>query len=428
MPAPSLLPTDLRLDLNEARALDAAHPLYAFRDAFVVADPDEIYLDGNSLGRLPHRAREVVAAAVDGAWGERLIRSWGEGWWEAASRIGGRLAPLVGAGEDEVVIADQTSVNLYKLATAALDDRAPRTRIVTDALNFPSDLYVLDGVARRFGGRLEIVPAAADGVHADEAAILAAMDDDVALVSLSEVAFASGYRYDAERLTRAAHEVGARVLWDLSHAVGATPVDLNGWSADLAVGCTYKYLNGGPGAPAFAYVRRDLQDRLTQPIHGWFGQTAPFDFGTAYAPAPGMARFTVGTPPVLSLLAMEPGVELVREAGIDAVRDASVALTTYLVALVDGRLAEHGVRVASPRDADRRGSHVTIDHPDGYRLTKAMIDVGVIPDYREGSGIRLGVAPLYLGFEDLWHAVDRIADLLAREAHRAYDDARATVT
>ncbi|MDR9392593.1 MAG: aminotransferase class V-fold PLP-dependent enzyme, partial [Trueperaceae bacterium] len=222
--------------------------------------------------------------------------------------------------------------------------------------------------------------------------------------------------------------VGARVLWDLSHAVGATPVDLNGWAADLAVGCTYKYLNGGPGAPAFAYVRRDLQDRLTQPIQGWFGQTDPFDFGTAYAPAPGMARFTVGTPPVLSLLAMEPGVDLVREAGIDAVRDASVALTTYLIALVDGRLAEHGVRVASPRDADRRGSHVTVHHPEGYRLTKAMIDVGVIPDYREGSGIRLGVAPLYVGFEDLWHAVDRIADLLARGAHRAYDDARATVT
>ncbi len=423
-----LRPSDPRLDLEEARALDARNPLAGFREAFVVADPDEIYLDGNSLGRLPVRAREVVRAAVDEAWGERLIRSWGEGWWGAASRIGGRLAPLVGAGEDEVVVADQTSVNLYKLATAALEDRAPRTRIVSDALNFPSDLYVLEGVARRFGGRLEIVPAAADGVHADEAAIRAALDDDVALLSLSEVAFASGYRYDAARLTEAAHAAGALVLWDLSHAVGATPVDLAGWGADLAVGCTYKYVNGGPGAPAFAYVRRDLQDRLTQPIHGWFGQADPFDFGLAYAPAPGMARFTVGTPPVLSLLAMEPGVELLRDAGIGTVRDVSVALTEYLIALVDARLAPHGVEVVSPRDPERRGSHVTIAHPDAYRLTKAMIDAGVIPDYREGSGIRLGVAPLYVGFEDLWRAVERTEALLARGDHLAYDDARATVT
>ena len=416
------------LDREGARARDRQHPLRAYRARFAHPDPDLIYLDGNSLGRLPEATRARVRELVDVEWGDRLIRSWGEGWFDAPERLGDRVAPLVGAHPGEVVFADATSVNLFKLAMAALRARRPRATIVTDALNFPSDVYVLAGAADLVGGRVKVVPGAADGVHADEDAIVAAIDHDTALVSLSHVAFKSGYRYDAARITAAAHAHGALVLWDLSHSAGAVPVDLQAWGADLAVGCAYKYLNGGPGAPSFLYVREALQDELVQPIWGWFGQTRPFAFDLAYAPATGIRRFTVGTPPVLSLLAVEPGLDLLLEAGMDAIRAASVALTGYLIELADARLAPLGFRVATPRDPERRGSHVTLAHPDGYRIARALTEAGVIPDFREPDGIRLGIAPLYVGYEDLYEAVERLEALVRRGDHERLSSERAVVT
>ena len=412
----------------DARARDDRRGLAALSARFVVDEPDLLYLDGNSLGRLTHAARERVLEVVEREWGERLIRSWGEGWFDATERIGELLAPLVGAAPGQVAFADSTSVNLYKLAHAALAHGGERRTIVTDALNFPSDVYVLQGLASERGARLVVVPGAPDQVHADEDAIIAAIDDDTALVTLSHVAFKSGYRYDAARITAAAHERGALVLWDLSHSVGAVDVALDAWGADLAIGCGYKYLNGGPGAPAFLYVASALQDALVSPIWGWFGQRDPFAFELDYRPVKGVRRFTVGTPPVLSLLALEPGVALLREAGMAAVEAEARALTDYLIALADERLTPLGFRVASPRDAERRGSHVSVAHDDAYRICRALVARDVIPDFRAPDSIRLGVAPLYVGFEDLWLAVDRLVALVEQGEHLALDATRTVVT
>lgn len=412
----------------DARARDERRALAPLRQRFVVAEPDLLYLDGNSLGRLTHAARERVREVVEREWGERLIRSWGEGWFDATERLGERLAPLVGAAPGQVAFADSTSVNLYKLAHAALRHGGERRTIVTDALNFPSDVYVLQGLASERDARLVVVPGAPDQVHADEDAIIAAIDDDTALVTLSHVAFKSGYRYDAARITAAAHERGALVLWDLSHSVGAVEIALDDWGADLAIGCGYKYLNGGPGAPAFLYVAGRLQDALVSPIWGWFGQRDPFAFELDYRPVEGIRRFTVGTPPVLSLLALEPGLALLAEAGMAAVEAEARELTDYLIALADERLAPLGFRVASPRDAARRGSHVSVAHDDAYRICRALVARDVIPDFRAPDSIRLGVAPLYVGFEDLWLTVDRLVALVEREEHLAFDTTRTVVT
>jgi len=419
----------MTLDRTDARRRDLAHPLREYRARFVAADADLVYLDGNSLGRLTHAARERVAQVVEQEWGERLIRSWGDGWFDAPLRLGDLLAPLIGAAPGQVAFADSTSVNLYKLALAALEHRAPRGTIVTDTLNFPSDVYVLDGAVRqRSGARLVVVPTDHDQVHADEDALLDAIDDDTALVTLSHVAFKSGYRYDAARITAAAHERGALVLWDLSHSVGAVEVALDAWGADLAIGCGYKYLNGGPGAPAFLYVREGLQSRLVPPIQGWFGQRDPFAFELRYEPADGIRRFVAGTPPVLSLLALEPGIELLREAGMATVEATARDLGTYLIDLVDHRLAPLGFRVASPRDPARRGSHVSVAHDDAYRISRALTAANVIPDFRAPDSIRLGIAPLYVGFEDLWIAVERLAAVVERGAHLDVPAERSVVT
>ena len=296
------------LDADFARQLDRDDALASFRDEFVIADPGTIYLDGNSLGRLPKRCVEGMREAVERQWGERLVRAWGDGWFAAPQRVGAKIARLIGAREDEVIVADSTSVNLFKLALAALQARPDRSKIVTDELNFPSDLYVLQGVLRLAGDRrLEIVRSG-DGISAPLEALAQTIDADTALVTLSHTAFKSGYVYDMAALTELAHRACALVLWDLSHSVGAMPLALHESGADLAVGCTYKYLNGGPGAPAFLYVRRELQERLTNPIQGWFGQRGPFDFALAYDARPDVGRFLSGTPPMVSLAAIEPGI------------------------------------------------------------------------------------------------------------------------
>jgi kynureninase len=337
-----------------------------------------------------------------------------------------RLAPLIGADPDEVLLTDQTSLNLYKLAVAALDHQAPRSTVLTDSGNFPSDIYVLAGVAAGAGGAVRMVGA--DPVAPSTKAIEAALDAQVGLVSLSHVNFKSGALLDMGSITRAAHGAGALTLWDLSHSVGAVPIDVHGTGADLAVGCTYKYLNGGPGAPAFLYVARHLQERLTQPIHGWWGHRDMFGFGLEYRPAAGIARFAVGTIPILSLVGAGSGIELTAEAGIAAIRKKGVALTSLMVDLFDALPAEFGFALGSPRDAGLRGSHVSLRHEDGYRISQALIDRGVVPDFRAPDVIRLGAAPLYTRFVDVWDAFDRLGGVMRDGAHLALSPQRAIVT
>jgi len=413
-----------------ARRLDAEDALASFREAFVIADPDLIYVDGNSLGRLPRRTVERMRTAVEVEWGHDLIRGWNAGWYQAPARVGEKIAQLVGAGPGQVVVSDSTSVNLFKLTMAALAKRPGRDRIVSDVLNFPSDLYILQGCVRLLGDchHLHLVPSA-DGITVDQQTLFDAMDERTALVTLSHVTFKSGFLYDAAAVTERAHQVGALVLWDLSHSVGAVPVKLDRWGVDLAVGCTYKYLNGGPGAPAFLYVRRDLQEEALSPIWGWFGQRSPFDFDLEYEPTEGVGRFLVGTPPILSLLAMESALDLLLEAGLERIRRKSVRLTSYLVYLVDTVLAPLGFVLGSPRDPARRGSHVSIRHPEGYRINRALIEeMGVLPDFREPDNIRLGLVPLYTSFAEVWEAVDRIRQVVEEERYLHYPAERLPVT
>ena len=413
-----------------ARRLDAEDALASFREAFVIADPDLIYVDGNSLGRLPRQTVERMRTAVEVEWGRDLIRGWNAGWFEAPARVGEKIAQLVGAGPGQVVVSDSTSVNLFKLTMTALAKQPGRGRIVSDVLNFPSDLYILQGCTRLLGDgyHLHLVPSA-DGITVDQQALFDAIVERTALVTLSHVTFKSGFLYDAAAVTERAHQVGALVLWDLSHSVGAVPVELDRWGVDLAVGCTYKYLNGGPGAPAFLYVRRDLQEEALSPIWGWFGQRSPFDFDLEYEPTEGVGRFLVGTPPILSLLAMESALDLLLEAGLERIRRKSVRLTSYLVYLVDTVLAPLGFALGSPRDPVRRGSHVSIRHPEGYRINRALIEeMGVLPDFREPDNIRLGLVPLYTSFAEVWEAVDRIRRVVEEERYLRYPTERLPVT
>lgn len=415
---------------EQALALDASDPLGRFRDRFVIADHGLIYLDGNSLGRLPRATAELAATVVERQWGERLVRSWNEGWLEAPARVGAKIARLIGAAADEVIIADSTSVNLFKLVVAALLHRAGRHRILSDDLQFPSDLYILQGIVSLLGGRhrLEIVPSP-DGIHGPVEALKARLDADVALVVLSHAAYKSGYTYDLAALTRAAHDVGALILWDLSHSVGALPIDLTAAGADLAVGCTYKYLNGGPGAPAFLYVRRDLQETLNNPISGWMGSAAAFDFALDYRPAAGLRRFLTGTPSIVSLSLIEPGVDLLLEAGMEAVRAKSVRQTTYFIALWEELLAPLGFRLGSPRAAEHRGSHVALGHDEGLAINLALIhDFGIVPDFRPPDTIRFGFAPLYTSFRELYDTAIALVTIVSERRYEPYRHRRPAVT
>lgn len=413
-----------------ARTLDTEDDLRAFREEFVFAEPELIYMDGNSLGRLPVRTTALVANAVQEQWGRRLIRSWGEGWFTASRRLGDKIARLAGAGPGEVLVSDSTSLNLYKLVTAALALRPGRAKIISDTLNFPSDLYILQGCAAALGGRhrLQLV-APHDPVMADTRAVLDALDADTALVTLSHVVFKSGAMYDAAAITRRAHEVGALVLWDLSHAVGAVPVALGDWGADFAVGCTYKYLNGGPGAPAFLYVRQELQEHARSPVWGWFGEASPFAFDLDYHPAQGIERFLAGTPPVLSLLPVEAGVDILLEAGIERLRAKSVRQSEYLIGLFDQILAPLGFTLGTPRSPQQRGSHVSLRHPEGYRINRALIEeMAVIPDFREPDNIRLGIAPLYTQYEEIWETLMRLRAVVEERRYTKYSENREAVT
>lgn len=406
--------------MTKGQALDSGDPLKAFRDRFLIEEPDLIYLDGNSLGRTPITAVERLSRAVKTEWSERLVRGWGEGWIEAPRRLGDKIGQLIGAKPGETLLCDSTSVNFFKLVVGALKARPGRTKIVTDNLNFPSDIYLLQGVIEMLGDshRLEIVPSL-DGLHG--ARFDGVLDEDTALVTLSHTAFKSGFVYDMAAVTSAAHQSGALTLWDLSHSVGAVPLDLRHTRADLAVGCTYKYLNGGPGSPAFLYVRDDLQEELKSPIWGWFGQQDPFAFDLQYQPAPGIGRFQAGTPPILSMLTVESGVDLLLEAGMDPIRAKSVLQTDFVIELWREHLEPRGVTLNSPLNSDLRGSHVSLGHSDGMRVDRALIeDMNVIPDFRSPDNIRLGVCPLYTTFEEIERAIERFARVLQDGVHLKY--------
>ncbi|MBJ7453084.1 MAG: aminotransferase class V-fold PLP-dependent enzyme [Blastococcus sp.] len=421
------------MDLSRAaaEALDAADPLAGFRARFAGADDDGpdrlLYLDGNSLGRMPLATPAAVTRLVEQEWARGLVGSWSQ-WIGAATRLGDELgAGVLGAGPGQVLVSDSTTVNLYKLLVAGATARPGRDVLVCTVDDFPTDRYVVAGVAAARGMTVREIDA-----HVDEgldlAELAAALDERVAVVVLSLVAYRSGALADVAEVTRLVHESGALLLWDLSHAVGAVQVDLDATGADLAVGCTYKYLNGGPGAPAFLYVRRDLQEELRSPIQGWFGQRDQFEMGPAYEPADGIERFGVGTPPVIGMAAVEVGAGIVAEAGIGALAAKGRAMTDLVVALGDEWLVPAGATLASPREAVRRGSHITFAHPQAWQLTQALVDRSVVPDFRTPDRVRLGPAPLYTRFVDVWDAMDRFRAVLADRSYEAYPAERARVT
>ncbi|WP_245736980.1 kynureninase [Micromonospora pattaloongensis] len=413
--------------LVRARGLDAADPLAAFRERFVITDPDVVYLDGNSLGRLPKATRDRLREVVDREWGAELIRGW-DRWMSLAREVGDVLAGgVLEALPGEVVLSDSTSVNLYKLAAAACDARPGRRVIVTDDDNFPTDQYILQGLAAARGMELRVVRSDLDaGVSARE--VIAALDSDVALVSLSHVAYRSGAVADLPGITAAAHAVGALALWDLCHSAGSVPVPLRSAGVDLAVGCTYKHLNGGPGAPAFLYVRAELQSTLRQPIWGWFGQRGQFDMAGGYDPVESVERFLVGTPPVLGGYAALEGARITAEAGIDAIAAKGRALGAYAIELFDAWLAPHGFALASPRDDARRGAHVTLHHPQAWQISQALRAANVIPDFRTPDRLRLGFAPLYTSFAEVCLGFERLREIVESGSYKAFPAERSRVT
>jgi kynureninase len=385
-----------------ARALDAADALRPLRDRFLLPD-DLIYLDGNSLGPLPKAAVAAQRQAVAGQWGGALIRAWNESdWIGAPRRVGAKIAALIGAKPHEVIVADSTSVNLFKLLVAAarLSDRPV---LLSEAGNFHTDLHIASGAAELLGLRLEI---------AARAEVEGRIGGDTNLLLLTHVHYRTAERFDMAAVTARAREAGARTIWDLSHSAGAVPLDLGRDQVELAVGCGYKYLNGGPGAPAFLYVAEHLHDRLVSPLRGWLGHRAPFDFTDDYVPAAGIDRFLAGTPPILSLLALESGVETFDDIDMDALWAKSVALFDLFLALVEESCAGHGLECISPREPARRGSHIAFRHPHAFALCQALIEAGVIGDFRAPDAIRFGLTPLYLGFEQVWRAVDTMRAIL----------------
>jgi kynureninase len=425
--------------LNEAEALDAADPLAPLREQFQIP-PGLIYLDGNSLGVLPKATASRIQQVVQQEWGVGLIGSWNSaGWMDLPQCIGDKIARLVGAGPGELVATDSTSVNLYKVLSSALNiartDQPTRKRIVSERSNFPTDLYIAEALAQERGLELVLADAPED--------LPALLDSGCAVLMLTHVNYSTGRMHDMAALTRMTHEAGALALWDLAHSAGAVPVDLKGSQADFAVGCGYKYLNGGPGAPAFAWVAPRHADRFWQPLSGWMGHAAPFEFTPGYRPAPGIRRYLCGTPPLLSLAALECGVDTVLAAeplgGMAALRRKSLALTRAFATLVEARCSGHGLTRVSPTEDALRGSQVCFAHPSiGYPVMQALIARGVVGDFRAGDKahpagagdiLRFGFTPLYSRFTDVWHAVEHLRLVLEDgEWREARFNQRAAVT
>ncbi len=394
------------LSRDNCRILDETDELQSMFSKFVLP-AGIVYLDGNSLGALPAASHERLNHAIQTEWGERLITSWlRSGWMEMPMRIGDKIAQLIGASAGEVVVTDSTSINVFKTLAAALALRPDRTVILSTADNFPTDLYMAQGLAQLLGNRHELRLV-------DESEIEQHLDHETAVLLLTHVNYKSGRMYDMAALTRVAHAAGALTLWDLAHSAGAVPVDLNACDADFAVGCGYKFLNGGPGAPAFLFVARRHQDVFRQPLSGWLGHAQPFAFDPLYSPADGVARYICGTPPVLSMTALECGVDLFLSTNMADVRRKSLALSDLFIALVDQRCAGFDLRLATPRDPAMRGSQVSFHHPHAYEIMQALITAGVVGDFRAPDILRFGLTPLYTRFTDIWDAVDALRHILS---------------
>jgi len=402
---------------DDALALDREDPLRSLRDQFALA-PGVIYLDGNSLGVPPKAAAARAAAVIGGEWGEGLIRSWNTaGWFALPKRLGNKLAPLVGAGEDEVVVTDTISTNLFKILSAALrmaNARDPQRRvIVSERSNFPTDLYIAQGLIEQLdrGYELRLVD--------DPAELATAIDANTAVAMITHVNYRTGYMHDMAAVTDLIHRAGALAVWDLAHSAGAVPVDLNGVGADYAVGCTYKYLNGGPGSPAFVWVPKRHQNAFSQPLSGWWGHKKPFDMNPAYQPDEGIGRFLCGTQPVVSMALVECGLDVFLQTDMAALRRKSLALSDLFIKLVETRCGKFPLQLVTPREHAQRGSQASFAHPNGYEVMQALIARGVIGDYREPHVLRFGFTPLYTRFADVWDAVEILRDVLESEAWRA---------
>ena len=403
----------MNLTQQDCRDRDARDALRPLRDLFALP-PGVTYLDGNSLGPMPRSAPARLAQAVQDEWGQGLIRSWNSaGWFELPQRLGDKIATLIGARPGEVVATDSTSINLFKVLSAAVSisraDAPQRNAVVSERSNFPTDLYIAEALCRERGLTLRLV---------EPAEVAASLDDGVAVLMLTHVNYRTGAMHDMREVTRRAHEAGALVVWDLAHSAGAVEVDLHGAGADFAIGCGYKYLNGGPGAPAFVWVHPRHADRFWQPLAGWWGHAAPFEFTHDYRPARGIARYLCGTQPILSLAALECGLDTVLAAqpfgGMKALREKSLALTDTFIRLVEERCAGHGLELVTPREHALRGSQVCLARHEGaYAIVQALIARGVIGDYRAPEILRFGFTPLYLGFEDVWNAVEHLREVLA---------------
>ncbi len=416
-----------------AEAQDLADPLKTFRHQFMIKDPSIIYMDGNSLGRLPLQAISSLEEEIQYRWGDRLIRSWNESWYLRQSDLGDRIGELLGAEPGEVIISDSTSVNLYKLAWASINYQVGKKKILTDELNFPSDLYILEGLASQHPPWEVNQVKSSDGLTVGINEIKDTVDKETGLVCLSHVAYKSSFLYPISEVTQLAHDQNALILWDLSHSAGVVPIDLKASEVDLAIGCTYKYLNGGPGAPAFLYIRKDLQEKLHNPVQGWFGANDPFSFSTRYSPAKGIRKFLTGTPPILSLSALEKALAMIREAGIDKLRKKSESQSEYMISMIEHWLDPLGCRLGSPRDVRKRGSHISITHKEAYRINQAMIHPPegmpvVIPDFREPDNIRLGIAPLYTSFSEIFDSIIRIRDIISQKTYLDFSNERNDVT
>jgi kynureninase len=413
---------NLTLTRDDCAALDQTDPLASARDEFYLPD-DLVYLDGNSLGPVPKATPGRVAQAVEQEWGEGLIRSWmAAGWMEMPQRIGDKLARLIGAGPGEVVCTDSTSINVFKVIAAAVKLNSGRRVILSERDNFPTDLYMAQGLIELMGGSHELRL-----VHIDE--LVDAIDEDTAVVMLTHCNYKTGRMYDMADITARAHAQGALMMWDLAHSIGAVPVDLTAAGVDFAVGCGYKYLNGGPGAPAFVWVAPRHQPRFSQPLSGWIGHANPFAFDPYYQPAEGVGRYMVGSPPILSMTAMECGVDSVLAHAMTLIRAKSLALTDLFIQLVETRCGSYGLELVTPRAHNERGSQVSWRHPEGYAVMQALIARGVIGDFRAPDILRFGFTPLYTRYVDVWDAVEHLAQVLhSREWDQAHFKQQAMVT
>lgn len=419
---------------NLAIQLDREDPLQHFRDQFYIKSEQTIYLDGNSLGRLPIKTKQLLTDVVKNQWGTDLIESWNRHWYKKPLQLGDKIAQLIGAKPGEVIVSDSTSINLYKLAHAALKYKKGKTKIVSDDLNFPSDLYILQGLVKEFGPDYQLdLAQTKNGITIETNELKSKITKETALVLLSLVAFKSAFMYNLTEITSYAHEMGALVLWDLSHAAGAVEIELNKSNADLAVGCTYKYLNGGPGSPAFLFIRNDLQDKLSSPVQGWFGDVQPFNFKLNYKPAQGIDKFLTGTPPVLNLMAIEPGIDIINQAGIENIHKKAIRLSEFFISLVKSQLNQCEFEIASPNNLHQRGAHISLKHQEAYRICQALIhpktsSFRIIPDFREPDNLRFGFAPLYTSFKEIWITSQRLKEIVITKEYEKFSEQRARVT